>query len=80
MDNNTIIKKVVEKYKKFNVTEAEVKLLITLAEIFAVPQDAIYPGIKMILNNQYGIEEDVPVTDAAKALVADALIKSMSNN
>ncbi len=80
MDNNTIINKVLEKYKNHNLTEAEVKLLISLAGSFGVPQGAIYPGILMILNNQYGIEDNESLfTDAMRALTADALLKTMNN-
>lgn len=80
MEFNTIVKKVVEHYKEYDLTEVEVKLLIKLAESFGIAQEAIYPGILMILNNQYGIEENGSLlTDAMRALTADALLKSMTN-
>ncbi|MDF2820205.1 MAG: hypothetical protein K0R15_646 [Clostridiales bacterium] len=79
MNNNETIHKITVKYKDFNVTEAEVKLLINLAISFDIPQEAIYSGIQMILNNQFGISEEGLLSDAMKALTADALLKSMNN-
>lgn len=80
MKNNTIIKKVVEKYKGYGITESEVKLLINMAVSLEVPQEAIYPGIKMVLNNQYGINEPDLISDSMKALIADAMLTTMKNN
>ena len=44
-----------------------------LAILWRVPKDSIYPGMRMIYNNVYGIKDDEPAIEAGNVLFASAI-------
>lgn len=80
MCKKEIVEKILEEYKKFGLSRIEVEISYFLAILWRVPKESIYPGMRMIFNNLYGIKNDIPEIEAGKALFKSSLNEVKAEN
>lgn len=68
MKKKEIIEKIIKEYSNYGLTRIEVEISYVLAILGRVPRESIYPGLRIIFNKVYGIEDDKPQIEAGKAL------------
>lgn len=73
MSKAQIIEKIMEEYSQYGLSRIEVEISYLLAILRRVPKESIYPGMRMIFNNVYGIKDEQPEIDAGKALFSSAI-------
>ena len=80
MNKKQIIEKIMEEYADYGLTRIEVEISYVLAILWRVPKESIYPGLRNILNNVYGIKDEQPQIEAGKALFAYAISEVKKEN
>lgn len=73
MKEKEIVEKILEEYSRYGLGRIEIEISYLLAIIGKVPKDSIYPGMRMIFNQVYGIKDDKPAIDAGKALFSHSI-------
>lgn len=73
MSKEQIIKIIVEEYSKYGLSRIMVEISYIMAIIWRVPKESIYPGMRIIFNNVYGIKDEKPEIEAGKALFNSAV-------
>lgn len=68
MTKKETIEKVMHEYGKYGVESHLVELAYDLAIAMDVPNGAIYHGMRMILNDEFGIQDDSAAKASGKAL------------
>lgn len=80
MNKKEIIEKILQEYSGYGLGRIEVEISYLMAIIGRVPKDSIYPGMRMIFNRVYGIEDDESKIDAGKALFSGSISKVKKEN
>ena len=80
MNKRQIIEKIMEEYADYGLTRIEVEISYVLAILWRVPKESIYPGLRNILNNVYGIKDEQPQIEAGKALFTYAISEVKKEN
>lgn len=80
MTKKEIIERILAEYAKFGLSRIEVEICYLLAILGRVSKESIYPGMRLIFNNLYGIKDDEPAIEAGKALFASALDEVRAEN
>lgn len=80
MSKKEIIERILTEYAKFGLSRIEVEISYLLAVLWRVPKESIYPGMRMIYNNVYGIKDDEPAIEVGNALFANALDEVREEN
>lgn len=80
MTKKEIINKILEEYGQYGLSRIEVEICYLLAILGRVSKESIYPGMRLIFNNLYGIKDDEPAIEAGKALFASALDEVRAEN
>ena len=73
MNKKQIVEKIIKEYSDYGLSRIEVELSYVLAILWRVPKESIYPGLRIIFNNVYGIKDDQPQIEAGKALFASGI-------
>lgn len=73
MRKKEIVEKILKEYSKYGLGRIEVEISYLMAIIGRVPKESIYPGMRMIFNQVYGITDEQPAIDAGKALFSSAI-------
>ena len=73
MSKKEIIERILSEYEKFGLSRIEVEIAYLLAVLWRVPKESVYPGMRMIYNNVFGIEDEAPEIEAGNALFTSAL-------
>lgn len=68
MSKKEIIEKIMKEYSKYGLSRIVVEISYLMAILWRIPKDSIYPGMRNVFNNAYGIQDDTPAIDAGKAL------------
>lgn len=80
MSKKKIVEEILKEYSQYGLGRIEVEISYLLAIIWRVPRDSIYPGMRMIFNQVYGIEDDKPSINAGKALFNSSINKIKHEN
>lgn len=80
MTKKEIIDRILEEYAQYGLSRIEVEIAYLLAILWRVAKDSIYPGMRMIYNNVYGIKDDAPAIEAGNALFVNALDEVRAEN
>lgn len=80
MSKKEIVEKILEEYSQYGLGRIEVEIAYFMALIGRVPKESIYPGMKMIFNQVYGIADEQPAIDAGKALFGSAICEVKYDN
>lgn len=75
-----VVSKIMNEYSQYGLDEVVANFIYDLAIQKDVPRDSIYPGMRLIMNNQYGIKDETALEDAMKAIMADSILKTMNSN
>ena len=80
MSKKEIVEKILNEYSQYGLRRIEIEISYLLAIIGRVPKDSIYPGMRMIFNQVYGIMDERPAIDAGKALFSSAISEMKQEN
>lgn len=80
MGKKEIVEKILKEYSQYGLGRIEVEISYLLAIIGRVPKDSIYPGMRMIFNQVYGIMGEHPAIEAGKALFSSAISEVKQEN
>lgn len=80
MSKEQIIEKIMEEYSQYGLSRIMVEISYVMAILWKVPKESIYPGMRMIFNNVYGIKDDEPAIEAGKALFSSAIGEVKAEN
>lgn len=80
MNKKEIIEKIMKEYSQYGLSRIEVEISYVMAILWRVPKESIYPGMKMIYNKVYGIEDETPEIEAGKALFESTLREVREEN
>lgn len=80
MSKKEIIDKVLAEYAKYGLSRIEVEIAYLLAVLWRVPKGSIYPGMRMVYNDVFGIKDDMPAIEAGNALFTSALDEVRAEN
>lgn len=80
MNKKQIIEKIIKEYSDYGLSRIEVEISYVLAILWRVPKESIYPGMRIIFNNVYGIKDDQPQIEAGKALFAGGISEVRKEN
>lgn len=73
MNKKEIIEKIMNEYSKYGLSRIVVEISYAMAILGGIPKDSIYPGMRNIFNNAYGIKDDTPKIEVGKALFNNAI-------
>jgi len=80
MNEKEIIEAIMNEYQKYGVTRWEITLYYYLAIIFGVGKELVYPGIRFLLNDTFGIEDKLDIADIGQGFIDYAARKVKEEN
>lgn len=80
MKKREIVEKILSEYSPYGLGRIDVEISYLLAIVWRVPKDSIYPGMRLIFNQVYGIVDNQPAIDAGKALFNSSLSEVKREN
>lgn len=80
MNKKQIVEKIIKEYSDYGLSRIEVEISYVLAILWRVPKESIYPGLRIIFNNVYGIKDVQPQIEAGKALFASGISEVKKEN
>lgn len=80
MSKKETISKIMDRYSKYGLSRIEVEISYFMAILWRVPKESIYPGLKMIFNNVFGIQDDAPAIETGAALFDSAIRETRNEN
>ncbi len=73
MSKKETINKIMTEYSNYGISRIVVEISYLLAVLWRVPKESIYPGLKLTINNLYGVHDDMPAKEAGNALFNAAM-------
>ena len=73
MNKTEIIEKIMKEYSKYGLSRIVVEISYAMAILWGIPKDSIYPGMRGVFNNAYGIKDDMPAIEVGKVLFNSAI-------
>ena len=80
MSKKEIVEKILDEYSQYGLGRIEVEISYLMAIIGRVPKESIYPGMRLIFNQVYGIADEQPAIDAGKALFSSVICEVKNDN
>lgn len=73
MNKEQVINKIIGEYEKYGIEKELAELVYDNAIKMNVPKEAIYPGMRLIFNNNLGINDESAAKESGRALVEHAI-------
>lgn len=80
MNKDQTIDKILDEYGRYGIEKELAELVYDNAIKMDVPKEAIYPGMRLIFNNNLGIEDENAAKESGKALVKHAIREVKNEN
>lgn len=73
MNKEQVINKIIGEYEKYGIEKELAELVYDNAIKMNVPKEAIYPGMRLIFNNNLWINDESAAKESGRALVEHAI-------